>query len=359
MGRAVTERWVRVAVVAAGVAAFALVIHAADLRGAAGLLAAAGPWLALALVPYVAQITCDALAWRTLLAALGAQVPWRALFAIRLATEAVLMSVPIGGMFGEALKPYLLQRARGVAIADTIASIAAKKCLLIWAQAAYLGLAIAVGHALLRERSAAILGTGGLLPLAIVAAVVLAGVAAAATVAVIRGGLAGRFERGLRALPSARLRGWLDERGDGFRAADARMRSFDRSRAVPLAASFGLLFAAWLVETGETWLLLRLVGVELSFRHALVMEAMVVLIRSVAFFVPAGLGVQDAGYLAFLRAFAVPGADAAAGAFILLKRGKELAWIGLGYLSMVTLHLRASARELPSHAVFTATSEAA
>lgn len=359
MGRSVTETWIRVAVVAAGIAAFGVVLHAADLRGAAALLAAAGPWLALALVPYVAQMACDALAWRTLLAALGPRVAWQRLFAIRLATEAVLMSVPAGGMFGEALKPYLLHRVSGVAIADTIASIAAKKCLLIWAQAAYLGLAVVIGHAILSGSGDAILGGGGLLAIAVAAAAVLAVVAAVATRAVVGGRLAGRFERGLRALPSARLRGWLDGRGDGFAAADVKMRSLDRSKATPLTISFGLLMAAWMVETAETWLILHLVGVDLSFGHALVMEAMVVLIRSVAFFVPAGLGVQDAGYLAFLRGFAVLDADASAGAFMLLKRGKELAWIGLGYLSLVALHLRAGARGLPSHAVLPSPNEAA
>ena len=50
------------------------------------------------------------------------------------------------------------------------------------------------------------------------------------------------------------------------------------------------------------------------------------LLRSVAFFTPAGLGVQDLGY-----ATALGGAPDAVLAFTLLKRCKELFWVAVGY----------------------------
>jgi uncharacterized membrane protein YbhN (UPF0104 family) len=48
--------------------------------------------------------------------------------------------------------------------------------------------------------------------------------------------------------------------------------------------------------------------------------------------VPAGLGVQDAGYVLCLRALAVPEATTVGAAFVVLKRGKDLFWILLGFL---------------------------
>jgi uncharacterized membrane protein YbhN (UPF0104 family) len=54
------------------------------------------------------------------------------------------------------------------------------------------------------------------------------------------------------------------------------------------------------------------------------------LLRSLVFVVPAGLGVQDAGYAVLLRALGVPDSVEVAAAFSLLKRGRELLWVGLG-----------------------------
>jgi hypothetical protein len=55
--------------------------------------------------------------------------------------------------------------------------------------------------------------------------------------------------------------------------------------------------------------------------------------------VPAGLGVQDLSYLAFLRALQVPDALNVAAAFLLLKRSKECFWSMIGY-ALLALELR-------------------
>jgi uncharacterized membrane protein YbhN (UPF0104 family) len=64
----------------------------------------------------------------------------------------------------------------------------------------------------------------------------------------------------------------------------------------------------------------------------MVIEATLILVRAMAVPVPAGLGVQDAGYVLCLRALAVPDATTVGAAFVLLKRGKDLFWILLGFL---------------------------
>jgi hypothetical protein len=54
---------------------------------------------------------------------------------------------------------------------------------------------------------------------------------------------------------------------------------------------------------------------------------------------PAGLGVQDLGYLTFLRALQVPDVLNVAAAFLLLKRSKECFWAVVGYV-VLALELR-------------------
>jgi hypothetical protein len=54
---------------------------------------------------------------------------------------------------------------------------------------------------------------------------------------------------------------------------------------------------------------------------------------------PAGLGLQDLGYVTAFAALGIPDAANLGAAFILLKRTKELCWIGTGY-SLLALDTR-------------------
>ena len=93
-----------------------------------------------------------------------------------------------------------------------------------------------------------------------------------------------------------------------------------------------LYVAGWFLRAVETWLFLRLVGVDVPLPAAMVIETALILVRAMAVPVPAGLGVQDAGYVLCLKALGVPDATTVGAAFVLLKRGKDLFWILLGFL---------------------------
>jgi uncharacterized protein (TIRG00374 family) len=337
LARSTIERTVRWLLWVAGVVAFVVVLGRSDVRGAVPAIAAAGPLLAIGLVPFVVQIALDALAWRTLLGALGHRVAWRRLIEIRLSTEAVLLSVPGGSLIGESLKPYLLSRMNSVPFGATIASVGIKRCLLALAQAAYLGVALLAAHGLYARCSVAVVGTESLAWYVGAAIALLAVVAIGLGLALSSVSVAETARRLLARLPSKRLRAGLEARRAGFAATDAALVALGDRRA-RLAVAWSLLFAAWLVETGEAYVLCRLVGIKLDVTHVLAMEAAVVFARNAAFFVPAGLGVQDAGYLAFLSAFGV--AAPLAAAFIVVKRTKELIWIAIGYLLLFVLGRR-------------------
>jgi uncharacterized membrane protein YbhN (UPF0104 family) len=53
--------------------------------------------------------------------------------------------------------------------------------------------------------------------------------------------------------------------------------------------------------------------------------------------IPAGIGVQDAGYVAFFGAFGVPDAATLGVAFVIVKRAKELLWIAVGLALFLVL----------------------
>lgn len=93
----------------------------------------------------------------------------------------------------------------------------------------------------------------------------------------------------------------------------------------------------WLLEAAETFLILYLLGVHLPWTTVGGLEVSVSLLRNLVFMVPAGIGVQDLGYLAFLRALHVPDVVNVAAAFVLLKRGKECCWAITGYVILALL----------------------
>jgi uncharacterized membrane protein YbhN (UPF0104 family) len=112
-------------------------------------------------------------------------------------------------------------------------------------------------------------------------------------------------------------------------------------RALGVALAFHEL--AWLISGLETWVALQLMGAPVSLPAALVLESLSRGLRSVAFPVPSGLGVQEGGYIAFGGLLGIPSETALA--LSLVKRVPDLA-IGLpGLLAWYLLQIQ---RLLPS-----------
>ncbi|WP_273453027.1 lysylphosphatidylglycerol synthase domain-containing protein [Nevskia ramosa] len=104
---------------------------------------------------------------------------------------------------------------------------------------------------------------------------------------------------------------------------DAELRLiFERRRDLLISLLWQL--AGMVVGAFEVWLALRLLGHEISPLPAIALEALGLSIRHFAFFVPAGLGVQEAGFVLFGQLLGVP-ADAAI-ALSLAKRVRELGY---------------------------------
>jgi uncharacterized membrane protein YbhN (UPF0104 family) len=169
------------------------------------------------------------------------------------------------------------------------------------------------------------------------ACVVLLAASAVLSLAFSHGAVADKMHRALSRVPVVRFRRWLDGQRAPFAATDSGLAALGRAPFARLGA-LGALVAAWTVESFETWLLLHLLGADVRFAHAIAIEACVVLLRNAAFFVPSGLGVQDAGYLSFLDAVGAP--PATGPAFVILKRAKELVWIAIGYLTLTQIGSR-------------------
>src|SRR5438128_7113695 len=90
--------------------------------------------------------------------------------------------------------------------------------------------------------------------------------------------------------------------------------------------------------SGEIWIALHALNLHATFVNALILQSMVLTIRSAAFAVPGGLGVQEGGYLFVGNLLGIPG-DAAF-ALSLIARVRELALGIPGLISWQVIEAR-------------------
>src|SRR5262249_23603231 len=292
------------------------VVRSADWARVVSIPRPSGPKIVLAALPYLFAISVDTLGWQVLLRSLRRHVSFRQLLHLRFATEAVLLSLPMGPVAAESLKAYLLEKRCGVPATEGVSSIAAKKNLLMMSLAAFLVTSVFFGYPYLADASYWILGAQGLPWLILGGASALVFASLLMSVLLVHGAMAERVHRMLVAIPVRAVREWLLRREERFREVDAHFAPIarDRGRLVHVGMLF---YIGFLIEAIESYVILRLIGADISFIQVLAFDASVSLIRSAAVFVPAGLGFQDVGYLAFFHAFGIPDAANVGAAFVL------------------------------------------
>jgi len=114
---------------------------------------------------------------------------------------------------------------------------------------------------------------------------------------------------------------------------DRTIRSlYARRRGVIACCAWTM--ASLIIGSGEIWLALWILDLPDSFLNALILQSMVLTIRSAAFPVPAGLGVQEGGYLVVGHLLGISGEGAFA--LALVARARE---IGLGIPGLISWQL--------------------
>lgn len=314
-----------------GLGLFALALRDVDpaviLREVRGL----GPIVLVFLVPQGLWTVIHADAWRRILAGLGHRVPrWR-LSWLHASSEAARLTFPGGPAVADSLSTAILRRGHAVPLADVVASVATKRLLVVTSHALYALLALAAAWGALAGASMRLFGDARLLAAMGVMIGLLVGFATFIALS-MRGGSIQLLHRVASAIPHGGARRWLAARAEGTRRADERLAEplrHPRRQLVPAA----LLLGQWLLEAAETWLILTCLGVPIHPAEAMALEATAATVRSLAFVVPAGLGVQDVGYVVMLEGL-FPEAAATAPTFVVLKRAKELVWVGVGWVGL-------------------------
>lgn len=267
--------------------------------------------------PYALVSVLHTLGWR--LAFPGRAPSLVRLGAIRLGGEA--FNVAAASVGGEPVKVMLLRP--GVPTADAVAAVVIDKTTITLAQGLFLGAGLIVAHA------------GFALPpgfLTLMTWLLAIEVVAVGGFALVQG-----FEvvgRGLHALARPRWPG-LARRIEPLLQVERLLGAFYRRDPTRLALALGWHLLGWAAGALEVYLVLRLLGLEVSLGAALVVEAFSTAVRFVAFMVPATLGALEAGTMV---AFQALGWGAGLGlAVSLIRRVRQVAWVALGLACLAAL----------------------
>jgi putative membrane protein len=209
---------------------------------------------------------------------------------------------PVGGMVAAARLLIL----KGMDAAYAAASVAADATTEAMAQVVFLAFGLGIGFSQFRH-----LQNSGPLTEAMIVVLLLAVPGIALLIFLQKRGAGFAEKMAARFFPQIR-------EGVSFRAAIEEL--YDSPSRLAVSAAFHLL--AWIGAGGGTFIAFRLVGGHINLVNAVALEALLCTIRSIAAFVPAAIGVQEAGYAMLAPLFGLPAEMGLA--VSLLKRAREI-----------------------------------
>ncbi len=292
---------------AAGVALFAAVIAWQGIGDVADALGRAGWGIVVIALFHLPPMWADAMGWRRLIPD-DLRPPRRTMLRARWIGESINDLLPVLQMGGNVVKAWLLAD-RGVPVGRAGASVVIDITLVVLSQILFtlFGLGLAAPT------------IGGGRPLLIV-------IAGTGIMAVLLGGFYFVQRRGFFGLVvrvSGRFLGGLGQASLSDRAAtiDAEVKRLYADRPALSVSGFWHMMA-WILGVGEVWFALRLLGHPVDIGTALLFESLGQAIRTGAFAVPGGLGIQEGGYVLVGAALGIE--PAVALALSLARRVREL-----------------------------------
>jgi uncharacterized protein (TIRG00374 family) len=288
--------------------------------------------LLVLLIPSAIMYVVEAYGWKVTLGPSAKDIPFWRVLAIRTAGEVVNMTTPTAYVGGEPLKAYLLKKHH-VPMVEGLASVIIAKTTMTIAEVLFILLGIALGVWLLGGNDS----SGH----TVVAALVSVGLLAFGTAAFVFVQRQGIFTWLLGFLRKIGLKiAYLEAREEKLRSLDRTILDFYSHNRPAFYASTGLFFLGWMAEALEVYVIVYFLGGPAMALSAISIGALSVFIKGGTFFIPGSLGAQDGGNVLLLKAFGY--SDVTGIAFALLRRFRELVWIGIGLLCLAMLGGRAA-----------------
>ncbi|MGH7217524.1 MAG: lysylphosphatidylglycerol synthase transmembrane domain-containing protein [Nitrospiraceae bacterium] len=283
--------------------------------------------LLVMLIPSAIMYAVEAYGWKVTLGPSAKDIPFWRVLAIKTAGEVVNLTTPAGYIGGEPLKAYLLSKHH-VPMVEGLASVVIAKTTKTIAEVLFILLGITL--AFWRVDS------DGSLAQTVVAALVSVTLLLLVTSSLVYAQREGFFTWLLEFTRKIGLKiRFLEAREEQLRSLDRMILEYYRHNRRAVYSSTGLFFLSWLAEALEVYVIIWYLGGPALVLSAISINALSVFIKGGSFFIPGSLGAQDIGNFFLLKDFGY--SDVAGVTFALLRRFRELVWIGAGLLCLVML----------------------
>ena len=319
--RSTSMFWIKSILFLAGLSLFLWLIKSAGLYSLVNSFQAVGwPFLFL-FIPYLLVYVFDAIGWKVTFHHRPRQLSFFRLFLLRTAGESLNNTLPSAYLGGEPVKALLLKRFE-IDMAEAACSVIAAKTTMTIAQILFILCGFGAFY-VAAERSITI---PGLLPAVLIFF----------TIGVCGVGMLVRWQRTGFTRPLMRLAekiGFLARKlkrhQETLLELDAKLSRFHGQAGGKFWVSIAWFLGGWSVGIFEVYLFGLLFGIPLSLLDAVAIEALSTMVKAMAFVIPGSIGVQEGGIV--LLFIAVGQTTTAGVTFSLVRRVRELVWIGLGF----------------------------
>ncbi|NUM34305.1 MAG: flippase-like domain-containing protein [Candidatus Brocadiae bacterium] len=282
-----------------------------------------GPWGILFLLPYIAVYIFDTLGWKYSFCR-EIKTPFSLLFHIRLAGEAINYTTPTAYIGGEPVKAYILSK-KGIPFTHGLASVVIGKFLMTVVEVIFILIGIEITVSTLGKRDSFFTW---LIIFFLIFSVFLFFLLHFQKKGM--GKFCVQWVRKIKFLSQA------------FSSDEAKIQEFDQilskyysKEKLSIALSCVYYFIGWCLGALEIYILLLLMGYEVTLPTAIALEAISVAIKGAGGFIPGSIGVQEGGQVWIFALFGYP--KSLGLTFGILRRLREVFWIlvGLAFLSKV------------------------
>ena len=304
-----------------GFGVFVWLIKTAGLHELLQSFEAVGWPFLLLFIPYLLVYLFDTVGWLTTLHHRPENLSVLRLFLIRAAGESLNNTIPSAYLGGEPVKALLLKRC-DVDLAEAASSVIAAKTTMTIAQIIFILLGFGALYAS-AERSS-------IIPSLFPGILVLFGIG------VFGLGVLVRWQRTGFTRPLAR---WaanfgmpartLERYQSGLLRLDASLLRLHTGNQRKVWVSTAWCLIGWIVGALEVYMFGLVFHIPLSMLDAVAIEALSTMIKTMAFVIPGSVGVQEGGIV--LLFLAVGQTTLAGVSFSLVRRLRELLWIGIGF----------------------------
>ncbi len=309
---------------------FAWVLQKVDLASVLDLMRKFGSGFIWIIFIYGIVIWWDTLSWKYAFKPAEAKTfPITSLFKIRTIGESFNALTPLGTLGGEPVKAQLLKDHHGLGFKQGLASqVVGRTTLLI----SLIFFFIPGVYLLLHSSSI----SSQFIKISLTALTIFSTLIFLFLIFQITGGL-GKFSNFLSKLFKINSEdGFLSQ----FITLDQMMSSYYQKHSKEFWASISYGFLGWVTGILELYVTTRFLGMELSIQKLWLIEALTQLIRVCSFFIPLSFGAQEGGLIWIFKSM---GMSVDLGLTVsLVRRVRELVWIGIGLLMGWEMALRPS-----------------